>query len=270
MQPTLEFIKNMSLQAGRILLSYVGTEMDVQHKSTTDLVTEADHASERYLIDAVRTAFPEHAVNAEESGELAGSLQHQWFIDPLDGTLNFAHGVPFYCVSVAYACQGVLELGVIYDPVREEMFCAERGKGATLNGSPIRVSGFTDLIDCMLVTGFPYDYERTPDDNNANFIRFNELSQTVRRLGSAALNVAYVAAGRLDGFWEVTIRPWDVAAAGLIIREAGGAATNVFGDPDFMAEPISLACANPVIHAKMLDVLAEVRIKRGKHLSSQG
>jgi len=268
MQPTLEFVKNISRQAGQILQSFVGKEMDVRHKSRTDLVTKADHASERFLIDAVRAEFPDHAVNAEESGELAGSQAHQWFIDPLDGTLNFAHGVPFYCVSVGYAFQGEMALGVIYDPVRDEMFCARRGKGATLNGKPIQVSGFTDLIDCMLVTGFPYDHEHAPDDNNENFIRFNQLSQTVRRLGSAALNVAYVGAGRLDGFWEVTIRPWDVAAAGLIVREAGGAATNVYGDPNFMAEPISLVCANPIIHAKMLDALADVRGARDPVISS--
>lgn len=262
MQPTLEFIESIARQAGQIMQSYVGGEMDIRHKSQTDLVTQADHASEKFLIEAVRAEFPEHAINAEESGEWTGDQDHQWFIDPLDGTLNFAHGVPFYCVSVGYASQGVLELGVIYDPVREEMFCAERGKGATLNGKPIHVSDFTDLIDCMLVTGFPYDYERTPDDNNLNFIRFNERAQTVRRLGSAALNVAYVGAGRLDGFWEVVIRPWDVAASGLIVMEAGGVATDVYGCPDFMSEPISLVCANPVIHGKMLEVLAEAREQR--------
>lgn len=264
MQPTLEFIMEITRKAGQILQSFVGQEMDVRHKSRTDLVTQADHASERYLIDAIRAAFPDHAVNAEESGEIAGSQAHQWFIDPLDGTLNFAHGVPFYCVSVGYACQGEMALGVIYDPVRDEMFCAQQGKGATLNGKPIQVSGFTELIDCMLVTGFPYDHEHAPDDNNENFIRFNQLSQTVRRLGSAALDIVYVGAGRLDGFWEVTVRPWDVAAGALIVREAGGTVTNIYGGADFMAEPISLTCANPVIQAKMLDVLADVRNRRDK------
>ena len=261
MHPTLEFIKELAANAGEILLSYVGNEMDVQHKSRTDLVTQADHDSENYLIDTIRKAFPDHAINAEESGEWEGHPEHQWYLDPLDGTLNFAHGVPIYCVSIGYAFQGEMALGVVYDPVRQEFFCAERGSGAILNGEPIQVAEETELVECMLATGFPHDTAAwgTPADNTANFFQFNRLSQSVRRLGSAALDVAYVGAGRLDGFWQVEINQWDVAAGGLIVREAGGVVTDAFGSPDFLAKPVSFLCANPVIHGKMLDVLEAVR-----------
>ncbi|MDY6867450.1 MAG: inositol monophosphatase family protein, partial [Chloroflexota bacterium] len=158
-----------------------------------------------------------------------------------------------------YAYRGEMELGVVYDPTRKEFFCAERGKGATLNGDAIHVSQYEDLIDCMLVTGFPNDMWGSPDDNTSNFIEFSKEVQTVRRLGSAALDFVYVAAGRLDGFWEVEIFQWDVAAGGLIVREAGGVVTDVFGDYDFLKKPVSIVAANPVIHRQMLDILEAVR-----------
>jgi len=259
MKPTLDFIKEISLHAGEILQSFIGHEMDIQHKGRTDLITKADKSSEDFLIQTIRKTFPDHAINTEESGELDGNHDHQWFIDPLDGTLNYAHGVPFYCVSVAYAFQGELALGVVYDPTREECFYAERGHGAELNGQPIQVSNFEDLIDCMLFTGFPNNKWGSPTDNTNNFLSFSQVSQTVRRLGSAALAIAYVAAGRLDGFWEIEINQWDVAAGGLIAKEAGGVVTNIYGDPDFLHKPVNVVCANPTIHNLMLDVLAEVR-----------
>ncbi|MDY6874401.1 MAG: inositol monophosphatase family protein [Chloroflexota bacterium] len=258
MQPTLDFIKQIGRQAGDILENFIGEDLDIRHKSRTDLVTKADHASEDFLIGEIREAFPNHAINAEESGQLAGTLKHQWFIDPLDGTLNYAHGVPIYCVSIAYAYQGELMLGVIYDPTRDEMFSAENGQGAFLNDKPIDVSDYENLIDCMLVTGFPHDEWGTPNDNVINFIHFSKQTQTVRRLGSAALDIAYVAAGRLDGFWEVSINSWDVAAGGLLVREAGGKVTNLDGDPNFLKEPISIVAANPVIHSKMMPVIVKI------------
>lgn len=259
MKPTLEFIKEIARQAGGILQSLNSDDLDVRHKSRTDLVTKADHASEDYLIGEIRKAFPDHTINTEESGSLAGTPDHQWFIDPLDGTLNYAHGVPIYSVSIGYAYQGQVEVGVVYDPTRDEMFSAQKDGGAYLNDKPIHTSAFEDLVDCLLVTGFPNDMWGTPDDNTANFIRFSKLSQTVRRLGSAALDVVYVAAGRLDGFWEVEINSWDVAAGCLIAQEAGCKVTNTFGDADFLKEPISIVCANSTIHAKMLKVLADIR-----------
>jgi len=264
MQPTLKFIQKIAHQAGSILLSYVGREMDVQHKSRTDLVTRADHESEKFIINGIREAFPKHAINAEESGDWEGEPEHQWYIDPLDGTLNYAHGVPIYSVSIGYAFQGEMTLGVVFDPLREECFCAERGQGAALNGQKIRVSDQTDLIECMLGTGFPHDSAAwgSPADNMANFFHFNRLSQTVRRLGSSALAVAYVAAGRLDGFWQVATNQWDVAAGALIVCEAGGMVTDAFGQPDFLAKPVSVLYANPVIHQKMLAVLDDVRAEQ--------
>lgn len=266
MKPTLEFITELATEAGKIVQSFVGEALNVQHKSRTDLVTKADFASEKYLLNAIQQAFPTHMINAEESGEWKGERDHQWYLDPLDGTLNYSHGLPIYCVSIGYAYQGEMTLGVVYDPTREEYFTAEKGKGAFLNGRPMQVSSFEALIDCMLVTGLPHDKWGTPEDNIDNFIRFSELSQAVRRLGSAALDMVYVAAGRLDGFWEPSIFDWDIAAGSLIVSEAGGVVTNVFGSPAFMKEPISVVCANPVIHAKMLEVLAEVRSEQEKNL----
>ncbi len=262
MEPTLDFVKTIALHAGELLLSFVGGDLAVEHKSRTDLVTRADHASESYLIGEVQNAFPAHAINAEESGEHAGDADHRWFIDPLDGTLNYAHGVPIYCVSVAYAYRDQLQLGVIYDPVHEECFYAERGQGAFLNGRSMHVSAFEDLIDCMLVTGFPNDMWGTTDDNTANFFRFSKMAQTVRRLGSAALDAVYVAAGRLDGFWEVELCQWDLAAAALIIQEAGGIVTDIYGGSELLQPPVSVLAANPMIHAKMLSVLRQVRDER--------
>jgi myo-inositol-1(or 4)-monophosphatase len=264
MEPTLAFIKDLALQAGHILQSYIHKDLDVKHKSRTDLVTNADHASEKFIIDTIKEKFPGHAINAEESGNLPGAVEHQWYVDPLDGTLNYAHGVPIYCVSIGYATQGQMTLGVIYDPTRDELFCAERGKGATLNGERMLVSDHSKLIDCMLVTGFPNDIWGAPEDNTDNFIRFSQLAQTVRRLGSASLDVAYVAAGRLDGFWENQIFPWDIAAGALMVQEAGGVVTNIFGEADYMKKPISFVAANAKIHSTMLEVLAEVRYKRIK------
>ena len=261
MKPTLDFIQTIAAQAGEILLNFAG-DLNIAHKSRKDLVTQADHDSEQFLIDAIHTAFPDHAIVAEESGQLDGSQEHCWYIDPLDGTLNYAHGIPIYCLSIGYAYRGRMELGVIYDPTRKEFFCAERGKGATLNGTPIRVAGFTDLIDGMLATGFPKGTEDPQDDNITNYIRFSREAQSVRRFGSAALTIAYVAAGRLDGFWEVEIFQWDIAAGGLLVRESGGVVTDIYGDHDYMHQPPSILCANPAIHAKMLAVLAEVRQER--------
>jgi myo-inositol-1(or 4)-monophosphatase len=255
MKPTLDFIKSIAAQAGDILLDLADSDLHIEHKSRIDLVTKADHDSEQFLINAIHNVFPDHAIVAEESGAWNGSQDHQWYIDPLDGTLNYAHGVPIYCVSIGYACQGRMELGVVFDPTRGEFFCAQRGQGATLNGQPIHVSGFNELIDCMLATGFPKGADDPPDDNIANFIGFSKHAQCVRRLGSAALAIAYTAAGRLDGFWEVEIYQWDIAAGGLIVEEAGGVVTDIHGGPDYMKRPPSILCANPVIQRGMLDVI---------------
>ncbi|NLN69639.1 MAG: inositol monophosphatase [Chloroflexi bacterium] len=264
MRPTLDFIKDIAVNAGGILKNFSREDLNIAEKNPKDLVTQADFASERYLIDAIQAAFPEHAIFAEESGKSAGSKDHQWFIDPLDGTLNYAHGVPFYAVSIGYALKGRMQLAVVYDPERDELYCAERGQGATLNEMPIQVAQRTKLATCMLVTGFPTETENPMDDNMANFLRFNSNALTVRRLGSAALDAVYVAAGRLDGYWDAEISLWDIAAGGLIASEADAAVTDVFGNPDYMGkQPSSIVCANPVIHQQMLDLLAATREARG-------
>jgi myo-inositol-1(or 4)-monophosphatase len=196
---------------------------------------------------------------AEESGETRGNPDSAWYVDPLDGTVNYAHHIPLFCVSIAYAHAGRMQLGAVYDPMRDELFSAERGQGAHLNGRRLQASGVTDLQRSLLVTGFPYDAWDTPQDNFDNFVRFGRLTQGVRRLGSAALDGCYVAAGRFEGFWELALKPWDIAAAGLIAAEAGAKVTNLHGGDDYISPPQSIIAAGPGVHAAMLEVL------HGKH-----
>jgi len=186
-----------------------------------------------------------------------GRLGDEWFVDPLDGTVNYAHGIPFFTVSIAYAHNGQVVLGVIYDPMRDELFAAEQDRGGWLNGRSLRVSKVTELQRSLLVTGFPYDTWSTPHNNLENFGRFAKSTQGVRRLGSAALDLCYVAAGRFDGYWELSLKPWDIAAGGLIASEAGATVTTIDGQPDYIIPPCSLLAAPPEIHAKMLVVLNE-------------
>ena len=253
MQPTLDYLENLARKSGAILKAGYNTEHQVGYKGEIDLVTEVDHRSEAYLLGEVQKDFPAHHIFAEESGIIQGDDDDIWYIDPLDGTVNYAHHVPIFCVSIAYAFQGRLTLGAVYDPLRDEMFTAERGQGAYLNGEKLSVSLTSELKRSLLVTGFPYDTWNTELDNFANFIRFGKLTQGVRRLGSAALDLAYVAAGRFDGFWELSLKPWDVAAGGLICEEAGARITNIRGESDYISAPQSILAATPGIHARMLE-----------------
>lgn len=255
MQPTLEYLESLARRAGEILREGYNKEHKVDYKGVIDLVTEVDHQSEAFLLGEVRRDFPSHHIFSEESGVIQGNNDHIWYIDPLDGTVNYAHQVPIFSVSIAYASNGTVSLGAVYDPMRGEMFLAERGKGAWLNGRPLKVSAVNELQKSLLVTGFPYDAWNTEQDNFANFVKFAKMTQGVRRLGSAALDLCYVAAGRFDGFWELALKPWDVAAGGLICEEAGGKVTNVRGEADYVSPPQSVVAAAPGIHAKMLDVL---------------
>jgi myo-inositol-1(or 4)-monophosphatase len=255
MQPTLEYLERLARQAGEILRQGYDKEHKVDYKGVIDLVTEVDHQSENFLLGEVRRDFPSHHIFSEESGIIQGNNDHIWYIDPLDGTVNYAHQVPIFSVSIAYASHGTVSLGVVYDPMRGEMFLAERGRGAWLNDRPLQVSAVTELQKSLLVTGFPYDAWNTEQDNFANFVKFAKMTQGVRRLGSAALDLCYVAAGRFDGFWELALKPWDVAAGGLICEEAGGRVTNVRGEADYISPPQSVVAAAPGIHAKMLEVL---------------
>jgi myo-inositol-1(or 4)-monophosphatase len=251
----MSYLENLARQAGAILHAGYDTEHQVGYKGVIDLVTEVDHQSEKFLLGEVQKDFPDHHIVSEETGIIQGSDEHIWYIDPLDGTVNYAHHIPIFCVSIAYAARGSLSLGAVYDPMRDEMFLAERGKGAYLNGRSLHVSSTTELQRSLLVTGFPYDAWDTPQDNFANFVKFAKLSQGVRRLGSAALDLGYVAAGRFDGFWEMALNPWDVAAGGLICEEAGARVTNVDGRVDYISPPQSVVASAPGIHARMLDEL---------------
>jgi myo-inositol-1(or 4)-monophosphatase len=255
MGTTLAYVENLARQAGTILQAGYEKEHQVGYKGVIDLVTEVDHESEAFLLGEIRRDFPNHHIFSEESGVIQGDDENIWYIDPIDGTVNYAHHIPIFCVSIAYAAGGTLRLGAVYDPMRDEMFLSERGRGAYLNGRPLRVSSATELQKSLLVTGFPYDAWNTPQDNFANFVKFAKMTQGVRRLGSAALDLCYVAAGRFDGFWEMSLNPWDVAAGGLIAEEAGARVTSLAGDPDYLSPPQSVIASTPGIYARMLGVL---------------
>ena len=257
MKPTLSDIERLAREAGDILRKGYNKEHQVSYKGVIDLVTEIDHASESFLIKEIQTHFPDSHILAEESGETEGDSEGIWYIDPLDGTVNYSHHIPVFCVSIAYALNGSVKLGAVYDPLRDEMFSAERGKGASLNGKPIHASNTTELQKSLLVTGFPYDTWNTDKDNFKNFEKLAKMTQGVRRLGSAALDGCYVAAGRFDGFWELTLRPWDIAAAGLIAEEAGARVTATDGNPDYISAPQSIIAAAPGIYQQMLEELNE-------------
>ena len=257
MLPTLAHLEQLARQAGEILRLGYEQEHQVDYKGAIDLVTEIDHQSEELVLSEIQRLFPGHQIVSEEIGLVPGRIGDQWFVDPLDGTVNYAHGIPFFCVSIAYAHAGVVTLGAVYDPMRDELFAAERGRGARLNGRSLHVSQVTELIRSLLVTGFPYDAWSSSRDNLENYGRFAKRTQGVRRLGSAALDLCYLAAGRLEGYWELSIKPWDVAAGGLIASEAGATVTNIAGQADYITPPCSLLAAPPSLHAKMKAVLDE-------------
>lgn len=252
----LNFAIDMARDAGGLLMQKLGAAK-VTNKGDIDLVTEADLASENLIIERIRSYYPQHGILAEESGEsvLVGGKRSEWkwVIDPLDGTTNYAHGYPCFCVSIALEHNGVLEIGVVYDPVRDEMFAAERGSGATLNDRRIRVSEIEELKDAMLVTGFPYNVRERPDFTR-DFANFTMAAQAVRRDGSAAIDLAYVACGRFDGFWEDGLSPWDIAAGMLLIEEARGKVTNFDNEPLSIYTKKVLA-TNGLVHDDMLRVL---------------
>jgi len=252
----LKTAESIARAAGVILREGYAGEKNVAHKGAVDLVTEYDHRSEALIVARLREAFPAHAVVAEESGQNKVAGEYEWLVDPLDGTTNFAHGFPVFAVSLALTRRGQLLAGVVYDPLRDELFAAEMGQGATLNRRPIRVSAEADLSRSLLATGFPYDIRTNPHNNFAQFVQFQLRSQTVRRAGSAALDCAYVAAGRLDGYWEFRVKAWDVGAGALIAREAGGRVTTAEGDENFLGRD-SIVVSNGHVHAQMLRVLRE-------------
>lgn len=255
----LNFAVQTARDAGRILAERLGRALQVSNKGAIDLVTEADLASERLIIDRIKSHYPRHSILAEESGAtngvefVPGKSEWKWIIDPLDGTTNYAHGYPCFCVSIGLEREGKIEVGVVYDPMRDEVFAAERGSGATLNDRKMRVSSVDDLNSAMLCTGFPYNV-RERADFTRQFANFTMAAQAVRRDGSASLDLAYLACGRFDGFWEEGLRPWDIAAGILLVEEAGGRITDFKGGPVDLYNPLTLA-SNGLIHDAMLKVL---------------
>jgi myo-inositol-1(or 4)-monophosphatase len=245
------------LEAGRIQLASFGKhDLQIDKKGAIDLVTEVDVAVERRFRAFIGERFPDHAILAEELGGPApGSVaRHCWIYDPIDGTTNFAHGLPIFCASLALEIDGVVSVGAIYDPTREELFTAERGGGAYLNGRRLHVTPAATLIDALLCTGFHYDIHGSGEAVLELFGSFVRRARAVRRLGSAALDLCYVAAGRFDGFWEDRLKPWDVAAGALIVEEAGGVVSGLGGEP-FDVRKGHLVTANAALHPQLLEVI---------------
>jgi myo-inositol-1(or 4)-monophosphatase len=227
-----------------------GDGIRIQAKGPRDIVTDRDLAAERAIVAAIRSAYPDHAVVAEEGGALADGADYRWFVDPLDGTINFARGIPVYAVSIALHYRQQPLIGAVLNPVSGELFTAVAGKGARLNGEPVKVSDEADLSRCLLATGFPYRLEPGAEAHLARFGRCLRASLAIRRLGSAALDLCYVAAGRFDGFWEQDLQPWDVAAGMLIVREAGGRVSDYGNGPDPLGKREIIA-TNGRIHAAL-------------------
>ena len=247
------------VRAGDIMMERFGRDIRIDKKGVIDLVTEVDVAIERICRTLITERFPDHAILAEELGGSAVlSAAPCWVFDPIDGTTNFAHGLPLFCASLALEINGVADVAAVYDPTRRELFTAERGGGAFLNGRPLHVSTARELVDSMLVTGFPYDVHSRVDEIVGLFGAFVGRARAVRRLGSAALDLCYVAAGRMDGFWEADLKPWDIAGGALIVTEAGGTITSLSGEP-FSSRAGQVLATNRLLHDQMLQVIAQFR-----------
>jgi len=252
------------VRAGDLQMAQFGGSFQIDKKGTIDLVTEVDIAVERMFRTLVAERFPEHQVLAEEMGGAATAPAGPcWVFDPIDGTTNFAHGLPIFCSSLALEVDGVAEVAAVYDPTRKELFTAERGGGAFLNGTPLHVSSAARLVDALLVTGFPYDIHSRVDEIVGLFAVFTGQVRAIRRLGSAAIDLCYVAAGRLDGFWERDLKAWDIAGGALLVEEAGGTITNFHGQ-SFHSRGRDVVASNGHIHQAMLDVIAGPRTTLGR------
>jgi myo-inositol-1(or 4)-monophosphatase len=249
------------VRAGDIQMARRESGFRVDKKGEIDLVTEVDLECERMCRAVIAERFPDHDILAEElssgPGEVARA-RYRWVFDPLDGTTNYAHGLPIFCSSLALEIDGQAEVGAVYDPTRRELFTAERGQGASLNAAPLKVSGTTQLLDALLVTGFPYDVHNRAPDLVGLFAAFLERARAVRRLGSAALDLCYVAAGRFEAFWEQHLKPWDVSAGALIVAEAGGRVTGMDGT-SFDPVAAHLVASNGHVHEQMLEIINQHR-----------
>lgn len=245
-------------EAGALLRAGFGNVGQIEHKGAIDLVTQFDRDSEALILRRLGEYFPSHAVRGEEGGAHAAADDNgfEWLVDPIDGTTNFAHGLPIFAVSIALLWRGRVIAGAVYDPLRDELFTAAEDEGSTLNDAPIRVSENAPLASSLLATGFPYDVRTNPDNNLDHYADFALRTRGVRRPGAAAIDLAWVGCGRLDGFWELRLNPWDVAAGALIVKEAGGSVTDLRGDDDWL-DPANIVASNGRIHAEMLRVLRE-------------
>jgi len=252
--PDLEAIAR---EAGRLLMHYFARRVTIEYKGDVDLVTEADRASEKLIVERLQSRWPEHGVVGEEGTRSETDAEYRWYVDPLDGTTNFAHGYPVFCISIALARRdGQLEAGVLYDPTRDEMFAAERGLGATLNGNRLQVSRTKDLAESLLGTGFP-SHKRHKNPNVHFYHQLTLRSHGVRRAGSAALDLANVSCGRYDGYWEFNLNPWDTAAGVLLVQEAGGMVTRFDGSP-FRLDSREVLASNGLIHQELLHTFDDV------------
>jgi len=249
-----DFAQNLARKAGKLLTEKLTGHNQIFYKGTIDLVTEVDKMSEELILAEISRQYPEHGILSEESAAKNMQAAVRWIIDPLDGTTNYAHGFPFFCVSIALEKEGDIVMGVIYDPIRDELFTAERLGGAYCNGRKLNVSSVNDLSRSLLATGFPYDIRVSKDNNLDFFCAMAVKAQAIRRPGAAALDLAYLAAGRLDGFWELKLKPWDTAAGCLLVSEAGGVISDLAGEPWRLNSP-GLVASNGLIQNQMLNVL---------------
>jgi len=248
-----EFIEEILIGAGEILKKGFLTDYTIEKKGMRNPVTEIDKKSEKFIVNKISSKFPNHSIITEEDLSVHKG-KSMWIIDPLDGTCNFAHGIPHFCISIAFVEDGITKFGGIYEPNRDELYLAENGNGATLNGKKMIVSNKSELIDSMLATGFAYNRNEVEDTNVDNFNSFIFEVEDIRRMGSAALDLCYVATGRFDGFWELYLNSWDVAAGQLLVTEAGGKVTNKNNKPYKFGEKIIVA-SNNKIHSKMIKIL---------------
>ncbi|MGB8889772.1 MAG: inositol monophosphatase family protein [Candidatus Korobacteraceae bacterium] len=262
MSQYLADVEAIAREAGSLLLGYFARRVTFEYKGDVDLVTEADRASEKLIVERLRSRWPQHDLVGEEGARSDSGADYRWYVDPLDGTTNFAHGYPVFCVSIALVRKDEqLEVGVLYDPTRDEMFAAERGQGATLNAKPIHVSKTTALAESILGTGFP-SHKRHKNPNIHFYQQITLRSHGVRRAGSAALDLANVACGRYDGFWEFNLNPWDTAAGALLLREAGGVVTRFDGSP-FRLDSREVLASNGLIHQELITNFADIFAGRG-------
>jgi len=261
MDDLLKFAVKCAKESGKIQREYYEQRFAIHYKGDINLVTDVDYLCQEKIIELIEKDFPDDEIISEEKTNCYDNKKNRWIVDPLDGTTNYAHGYPFFCTSIAYEKAGELVLGVVYNPIFDELFYSKKGEGAYLNGNRIKVSTVQALKAALLSTGFPYDLVTNKRNNIDHFIKFLYTAQAIRRDGSAALNLCYLACGRFDGFWELKLNPWDVAAGYLILLESGGKITSFQGEP-FDIYRDDVAASNGLIHESILEV-----IRRGSAVS---